>query len=174
MYVIIKKERDEIMNKQEIYEFIKNKNIWYEITEHEAVYNMEELSKIKIPYPEYEAKNIFVRDDKKTTYYLITIKDNKRVDLKMFKNKHNTKSLSFAKENELAELMNLIPGAVSPLGLLNDKNLKIKFYLDKDFMKDKKIIGIHPNDNTATIWLRVEDLIDIIEEHGNELYIIDF
>ena len=48
-------------------------------------------------------------------------------------------------------------------GLLNDKDLKIKFYLDKDFLKNKQIIGIHPNDNTATIFLKVEDLIKIIK-----------
>ena len=58
------------MNKQEIYDFIKNKNIWYEITEHQAIFSMEELTKIKLPYPEYDAKNLFVRDDKKKNYYL--------------------------------------------------------------------------------------------------------
>ena len=41
---------DEIMNKQEVYDYLKEKNIWYEITEHKAVYNMEELSQIDIPY----------------------------------------------------------------------------------------------------------------------------
>lgn len=161
------------MDKKEIYEFIKEKNIWYEITEHEAVYNMEELSKIEIPYPEYDAKNIFVRDDKKRNYYLITVKDNKRVDLKDFRNKNETRSLSFASENDLMNIMNLIPGSVTPLGLLNDEYLQVKFYIDKDFMKDKKIIGVHPNDNTATIWVKVEDLIDIIKEHGNEVNIIE-
>ena len=45
------------MNKQEIYELIKNKNIWHEITEHGEVYTMEELANIELPYPEYDAKN---------------------------------------------------------------------------------------------------------------------
>ena len=53
------------MNKEEIYEFIKNKNIWYEITKHKAVFNMEELKDVVLPYPESDAKNLFVRDDKK-------------------------------------------------------------------------------------------------------------
>lgn len=161
------------MNKQEIYEFIKTKNIWHEITEHEAVFNMEELSKIEIPYPEYDAKNLFVRDDKKKNYYLITVKADKRVNLKAFREKNNTRNLSFASENDLMSIMNLIPGAVSPLGLLNDKELKIKFFIDKDFMKDERIIGIHPNDNTATIWLKVDDLLDIIKEHGNQINIVE-
>jgi len=161
------------MNKQDVYNFIKEKNIWHEITEHEAVYNMEELSKVEILYPEYDAKNLFVRDEKKLNYYLITVRGDKRVDLKLFRKQNNTKPLSFAKEEDLMEIMNLIPGAVTPLGLLNDKELKVKFYLDKDFLLDKKIIGIHPNDNTATIWLKVEDLLDIIKEHGNEVNIVE-
>ena len=57
-------ERDRLMNKQQIYDYLNQENVWYEITEHEAVYNMAELSNIEIPYPEYDAKNLFVRDDR--------------------------------------------------------------------------------------------------------------
>lgn len=161
------------MNKQEIYNFIKSKNIWYEITEHKAVYNMEELTQIDIPYPEYDAKNLFVRDDKKRNYYLITVRGNKRVDLKEFRNKNGTRPLSFASESDLLTIMNLIAGAVTPLGLLNDKVHKVQFYIDKDFMNDKHIIGVHPNDNTATVWLKVEDLINLIKENGNQVFEIE-
>ena len=161
------------MNKQEIYDFIKNKNIWYEITEHKAVFNMDELSEIEIPYPEYDAKNLFVRDDKKRIYYLITVKGNKRVDLKKFRNDNNTRPLSFASEQDLMSIMNLIAGSVTPLGLLNDNELKVIFYLDKDFLNGKQIIGVHPNDNTATLWLKVTDLIDIIQEHRNQVNIVE-
>lgn len=161
------------MNKQEIYNFIKSKNIWYEITEHQAVFNMEELSNLELPYPEYDAKNLFVRDDKKNNYYLITVKDNKRVNLKDFRNKNQTRPLSFSNEEELENILNLTPGSVSPFGLLNDKDSKVIFYLDKDFFTKKEIIGIHPNDNTATVWLKVNDLIEIIKEHGNQVNIVE-
>ena len=161
------------MNKQETYDFIKSKNIWYEITEHKAVFSMAELSEIEMPYQEYDAKNLFVRDDNKNNYYLITIKENKRIDLKEFKTKNNTRRLSFASEQDLMSIMNLIAGSVTPLGLLNDKKLKVIFYLDKDFPNDKQIIGVHPNDNTATLWLKVTDLIDIIKEHGNRVNIVE-
>ena len=57
--------------------------------------------------------------------------------------------------------------------MLNDKELKVAFYLDKDFLNGKQIIGIHPNENTATLWLKVEDLISIIKEHGNEVNIVE-
>ncbi len=161
------------MNKQEIYAFLKDKDIWYEITEHKAVFNMDELNDIDLPYKEYDAKNLFVRDDKKRNYYLITVKGNKRVDLKDFKNKNDTRPLSFASENDLMSIMNLIAGSVTPLGLLNDKDLKVTFYLDKDFFNDKGIIGVHPNDNTATVWLKAQDLIKIIQGHGNNVNIVE-
>lgn len=161
------------MNKQEVYDFIKSKNIWHEITEHEAVFNMDELSKIEVPYNDCDAKNLFVRDDKKENYYLITVKGNKRVDLKEFRKRYDVRPLSFASAEDLIKYLNLIPGSVSPLGLLNDKERKVKFYLDDSFFKDDKIIGIHPNDNTATVWLKVDDLINIIKEHGSKIEIIN-
>ena len=161
------------MNKQEIYNFLNERKVWYEITEHKAVYNMAEVAEIDIPYPEADAKNLFIRDDKKKNYYLITVKGNKKVDLKEFRKQNNTRPLSFASENDLMNIMNLIPGAVTPLGLLNDKEKKIQFFIDNDFMSNQHLVGVHPNDNTATVWLKVEDLIDIIREHGNQVNIVE-
>lgn len=161
------------MNKQDIYEYLKSKNIRHEITEHQAVFNMSELSRINLPYPEADGKNLFVRDDKKRNYYLITVKGDKKVNLKDFKEKNNTRTLSFASEKDLMDIMGLIAGAVTPFGLLNDKELKVQFYIDKDFMKDTHMIGVHPNDNTATVWLKVEDLIALIKEHGNQVVIVE-
>ena len=66
--------------------------------------------------------------------------------------------------------MNLTKGSVTPLGILNDTDKKVIVYIDKYF---NDIIGIHPNDNTATIYLKVEDLIDIIKSHGNEVHIVE-
>ena len=161
------------MNKEEICELIKEKGYWHEITEHKAVFTMDEVNDIYVPYPEYDAKNLFVRDDKKRNYYLITVKGNKKVDLKEFRKNNNTRPLSFASENDLMTILNLIPGSVTPLGLLNDQELKVSFYLDKEFLTGKEIIGVHPNDNTATLWLKVEDLITLIKDHGNEVNIIN-
>lgn len=161
------------MNKDKIYELIKNKNIWYEITEHQAVFNMQELAQIKVPYPERDAKNLFIRDDKKRNYYLITVKGDKKVDLKEFRRNNNTRPLTFASSEDLMEILNLIPGAVTPLGVLNDKERKVIVFIDEFFKEEPSIIGIHPNDNTATIWLYTKDLIDIIKEHGNAVEIIN-
>lgn len=157
------------MNKQQIYDYLQENSIWHEITEHKAVYNMEELAEVPCPYPEADAKNLFVRDDKKQNYYLITVKGEKRVNLKAFRKAQGTRNLSFASAEDLMERLGLIPGAVTPLGVLNDETRSVKVFLDQDFLQEPGLVGVHPNENTATVWLKAEDLIRIIREHGNEV-----
>lgn len=159
------------MNKQETYQYLKDHNIPFEITEHRAVYNMEELDSIDLPYPEGDAKNLFVRDDKKKNYYLITVKGDKRVNLKDFWKAHGLRPLSFASPEDLKKYMDLTPGAVTPLGLLNVEGAPITMYLDAEF-KDS-IIGIHPNESTATVWLQGDDLVELLRENGCEVEIVE-
>lgn len=161
------------MNKQQVYDFFKSKDIWFEVTEHEAVYNMAELAQIEIPYPEADAKNLFVRDDKKRNYYLITVKGDKRVDLKKFRKANQTRPLSFASESDLMSIMGLIAGSVTPLGVLNDDQVRVKVFLDKDFFDIPGLIGVHPNENTATVWLKTQDLVNIVKDHGNEIETVE-
>lgn len=159
------------MTKKEIYDFLKNRGINFEVTEHKAVFNMEELSEVDLPYPECDAKNLFVRDEKKKNYYLITVKGDKRVNLKEFRKAHGLKNLSFASPEDLLNILKLTPGSVTPLGLLNDEENKVHFYLDQEFNGGK--IGVHPNDNTATVWLNASDLIKIIKNSGNEVTVTE-
>ena len=159
------------MNKQEVYVYLTEQKISYEVMEHRAVFNMEDLDALELPYPEWDAKNLFVRDDKKRNYYLITVRGDKRVDLKDFRRKHGLRALSFASPDELFSIMKLIPGAVTPLGILNDEERRVHFYLDQEFQENK--IGIHPNENTATIWLQADDLMRLILAHGNEAEVVE-
>lgn len=67
----------------------------------------------------------------------------------------------------MKEQLGVAPGSVTPLELLNDTDCRVKFFIDKDFVDG--MIGVHPNDNTATVWLKTADLVNIIKEHGNEV-----
>lgn len=162
------------MDKAAVYDFLNDQEIEYEVTDHKAVYDMAELAEIDLPYPEADAKNLFIRDDKKRQYYLISVQGDKRVDLKAFRDQFNTRRLSFGSDKDLLALMGLTPGAVSPLGLLNDHNLKIAYYLDRQLVADDHLIGVHPNENTATIWLKGQDLVDLIEANGHSVTVADF
>lgn len=157
------------MTKQETYDYLRANGVEFEITEHVAVYNMAECAELALPYPEDEAKNLFVRDDKKRSYYLITVRGEKRVDLKEFRRAHGTRSLSFASPEELLSFLKLTPGSVTPLGLLNDEDCRVQFYLDEDFLLPPGRIGVHPNDNTATIWLQTQELLRVIRAHGTSV-----
>ena len=154
------------MNKEEIYQYLTEQGIPYEITEHQAVFNMEELKSVELPYPEWDAKNLFVRDDKKRNYYLITVKGDKRIDLKELRKRHGLRALSFASADDLYAIIGLLPGSVTPLGILNDAEYQVHFYLDSEFSGNK--IGVHPNDNRATVWMQANDLLELIQKHGNE------
>lgn len=160
------------MNKQEIYQLLTDEQIHYEVTEHEAVYNMADLSKVDLPYPNADAKNLFVRDDKKQHYYLITVSGDKRVNLKDFRKNNGTRPLSFAPKEDLQSLLGLEPGSVTPLGLLNDTQCQVEFYLDESFLTSSNIIGVHPNENTATVWLNSQDLLAILQKHGTIIHIV--
>ncbi|ALZ87535.1 prolyl-tRNA editing protein [Aerococcus urinaeequi] len=162
------------MDKAAVYDFLNDQEIEYEVTDHKAVYDMAELAEIDLPYPEADAKNLFIRDDKKRQYYLISVQGDKRVDLKAFRDQFNTRRLSFGSDKDLLALMGLTPGAVSPLGLLNDHDLKIAYYLDRQLVADDHLIGVHPNENTATIWLKGQDLVDLIEANGHSVTVADF
>lgn len=162
------------MDKAAVYDFLNDQEIEYEVTDHKAVYDMAELAEIDLPYPEADAKNLFIRDDKKRQYYLISVQGDKRVDLKAFRDQFNTRRLSFGSDKDLLDLMGLTPGAVSPLGLLNDHDLKIAYYLDRQLVADDHLIGVHPNENTATIWLKGQDLVDLIEANGHSVTVADF
>lgn len=160
------------MNKQEVYEFLQAQGVPYEVTEHKAVYNMDELAEVELPYPEADAKNLFVRDDKKSSYYLITVRGSKRVDLQEFRKVYGTRRLSFASAEDLERLLGLFPGSVTPLGLLNNTEKNVKLFLDSDFADDD-LIGVHPNENTATVWLKAGDLVRLVRQHGNEVEAVE-
>ena len=108
----------------------------------------------------------------KENYYLITVKGSKKVDLKKFRTDNNTRPLSFASEEELTSILNLTKGSVTPLGTLNDKDRKTKIYIDEELLIPNNIIGVHPNDNTASIWLKTTDLINILKDNNVTVNII--
>lgn len=155
------------MKKEELYKFLNEKGISYEVTEHEPVFTMAEMLEAGLPHPEIVAKNLFIRDDKKRNYYLLSVMGDRTVDLKAFQNQFGTRRLSFASEEDLMSILGLHRGSVTPFGLLNDAEAKVQFYIDKSFSDGN--IGVHPLENTATVWIAGRDLIDIIREHGNSV-----
>lgn len=158
--------------RKKVFDAMLSMNISYDVIEHPAVYTIEEMDRLNIDNKNEVVKNLFVRDDKKKRYFLIVLQKNKRVDLKEIRNELNCRPLSFASEEDLGKYMELSKGSVTPFGILNDTDCKVEVVLDKDILLFERI-GVHPNDNTATVWIRPQDLESIIKNHGNNMSYID-
>ena len=159
-----------VLTKEDIIEILEDKKIKYEIVEHKAVFTIDEMLECNLPHSEQIAKNLFIRDDKKRKYYLITCLEDKKINLKEFRNEHGTRPLTFASEEDLMAKMGLIRGAVTPLGILANEEKDVIVYFDKDY--EHKLMGIHPCDNTATVYINTRDVAKLIKDHGNELHFV--
>ncbi|MBR4382020.1 MAG: prolyl-tRNA synthetase associated domain-containing protein, partial [Selenomonadaceae bacterium] len=99
-------------------------------------------------------------------FFLLTLPAEKRADLKSIAKNLNLPRLSFASEEELFALMKLHAGSVTPLGIINDEQKKVRVIIDAELF-GKKIL-LHPNTNTATISISFDDLIKIIRHTNHE------
>lgn len=151
-----------------IYDILDKLKISYEEISHEAVFTVEEANAIEQQIKGLGCKNLFLTN-KKGKYYIYVLEDSKQANLKELQSFLNEKRLSFGKEEELNEILNLTKGSVTPLGIINDKDNLVTVLLDKDLI-DKRILA-HPNVNTKTVSLEYQDLIKIIE-YTNHNYII--
>ena len=162
-----------MLGKQEIKAFLDGNKIAYEWAEHEAVYTIEDMVKLGLEDMQDVAKNLFLRDAKGKRHFLVVVREDKKVDLKRLGELIGCSRLSFASEERLEKYLGLKKGSVTPLGVLNDDYRAVEVFFDEDFCKMKKI-GVHPNENTASVFLPVDELLNIIREHGNSLEIISF
>ena len=115
-------------------------------------------------------KNLFLRDDKKREYYLLSIAPDEKADLKELRKRIGSRPLSFASEDDLGNLLQLEKGSVTPFGLLADSERKVTAIFSSYFQDGE--IGIHPMVNTSTVFLAFTDLLSLIQEHGNKIVII--
>ena len=160
-----------MLDKQGVYALLNEKNIPYEAVEHPAVYTIGEMLQQNLPHTQAIAKNLFVRDDKKRNYYLLVVPEDKAIQLKTFAQKAGTRRLSFASEEDLGEILHVIRGAVTPFAALNDEEKKVSVYIDEGFRG--KLMGVHPNDNTATVYLTADQMFSLIQQHGNPVCYFD-
>ena len=155
-------------HKNEVYALLNDKGIPYEAVEHEAVFTMEEMERAGIDAYGCICKNLFLRDTKGRQHYLVTVPDEQRVNLKWLSAALGSSKLSFASAERLDTYLKLPQGSVSPLGILNDESNSVIFAADAA-LASLPAIGVHPNDNTATVWMRTDDLLRILREHGTSV-----
>lgn len=160
-----------MLDKRSTLDFLEREGVAFELAEHPAVFTVEQARQAKIPFAAYGAKNLFLRDDRHRAHYLVCLPDEKRVSLREVQNRIGSRRLSFASETDLAGLLGLTPGSVTPLGALNDTSHRIEVILDEELV-DRGSVAVHPCDNTATVLLAAQDLIDLLGRHDIPVRVI--
>jgi Ala-tRNA(Pro) deacylase len=173
MILINKKEAFKMSQvQQRVFDKLDAMGIRYKVLSHEAVYTIDEIDDLHIDNGGEVVKNLFLRDDKKKRYFLVVLQKDKKADLKELRIKLNSRPLSFASEENLHKYMGLNKGSVTPFGVLNDTSCIVEVVFDHDLLSFEHI-GVHPNENTATIWIHLEDLENVIKDHGNKILHIE-
>ncbi len=154
--------------KEEVYEVLRSKGYSFEAVDHPPVFTMEEMEQEIHRDLSDVAKNAFLRDEKKKHWYLVVLPKDKSIDMVKLREAIGSTRLSFAREDYLMERLGVEKGAVTPLAILNDSDHIVEVIIDEE-MTRKELIGIHPCDNTSTIWMRYADLETLIRENGNTI-----
>ena len=141
--------------------------ISYERVDHEAAYTMEDLNRMGLPHIETIAKNLFLRDSSGKHHFLVVVAGHRQVDLKGLKKQIGSSRLSFASDERLERYLGLTPGSVSALGVLNDEAGEVKLIFDQA-LREHPVTGVHPNINTAMLYLKLEDLERFLTQHGHQ------
>ena len=157
---------------KKVYEVLKDLNIDYEKREHPAVFTCEEAKEFTGDMTGIHTKNLFLRNNKGNKHYLIVTKNSKTLNIKEFEKKIGEKNMSFASKERLMKYLGLTPGGVSIFGLINDETNCVKLIFDRSIL-EKEYINVHPNVNTTTVKLSVNDLKRFIKWSGNEVEYLD-
>ncbi len=162
----------DIDKSEAVIERLNSLGIKYERVEHPAVHTMEEMHLLGIFNKGVIGKNLFLRDAKGRRHFLVFVFGEKRVNLSEIEEKVGIKHCSFGSAERLDKHLGLTKGSVSPLGVINDKGSSVEFVIDKEFI-GCRYVGVHPNQNTSTLWLSFSDIEKVIKENGNSIIYID-
>jgi Ala-tRNA(Pro) deacylase len=154
---------------QKVFDELDKSGIRYEVIFHPPVFTIEEADALHLDGPGTMLKNLFLRDAKGKRFFLVSMKEEKRADLRALQARLGCSRLSFASEQRLMEMLGLRKGSVTPMGLLNDETNVVEFFLDDEVAPETNI-GVHPNDNAATVYLRMKDLERLLTSHGHAVH----
>lgn len=143
------------------YDFLDQLGVAYERIDHEALMTMEACAQVDEALQATICKNLFLCTANKKNFYLLMIEGEKRFVTKEVSKKLGTSRLSFANETYMQEYLDITPGSVSVLGLMNDKEHHVQLVIDEDVLKGE-YFGCHPCINTSSLRIRTADLMEKI------------
>ena len=159
-----------IQTQEEFLNLLDQIGIEYTNHEHPAVYTVEEADQHHDGIDGVHSKNLFFKDRKKNLILVVTLSD-KPIRIKDVGQKIGAKGLSFGKPDLLAEVLGVIPGAVTPFAVINDDAKRVRVILDQE-MLDNELLNFHPMVNTATTTISSRDLIRFMAHCGQNFEIV--
>ena len=155
-------------NREKVEKLLKELQIEYTV-EDTPVMTIEQAKDYPLQHREAASKSLLLID-KKAAVFCVTVFEDKRVDLKRLKELLGCSRLSFVNSQQALDLFGYQEG-ISPLGVINDKTNAVTVVID-EYFKDK-LIMIHPNSEKATMWLKCQDLVEVINKVGNKVMYLD-
>ena len=141
------------------YDFLDELGIEYIRTDHERADNMEACNEIDAVLGVLICKNLFLCNRQKTKYYLLMMPGDKKFKTKELSKQINSARLSFAGPEDMLKYLDIEPGAVSIMGLMNDKENQVQLLIDEDVLQDA-YIGCHPCVCTSSLKIKTADVIE--------------
>lgn len=176
--MILEKGRPADANKRlekerRVYDLLDRLGISYERVDHEAAMTMAACDAIDQVLGTVMCKNLFLCNRQETNFYLLMMPGNKKFKIKDLSGQLGVARLSFAKEIYMEEFLDITPGSVSVLGLMNDGENRVKLVIDQDILKEE-YVGCHLCINTSSLRISTGDLMEkVIPAMGHEPVLVD-
>ena len=143
------------------YDFLDKLGIHYQRVDHEAAFTMENCREIDELLGVTMCKNLFLCNRQKTNFYLLMIPDGKVFKTKELSHQIGSARLSFASAEDMEKYLDITPGSVSVMGLMNDHENAVRLLVDEEILHGEWI-GCHPCVNTSSIRIKTTDLFDTV------------
>lgn len=157
---------------QKCYDMLDRLGVEYAGVDHEHADTIEVCHEIESTLGAKICKNLFLTNRQQTEFYLLLMPGDKPFKTKLLSKQIGTARLSFASSEHMQELLDITPGSVSVLGLMNDGG-RVHLVIDSDLLKDE-FIGCHPCINTSTLRIRTSDIIEkLLPAVGHEYAVVE-
>jgi len=155
-----------------VYDLLDSLHVEYQRIDHEAAMNMEVCEEIDIALQATICKNLFLCNRQATDFYLLMMPGDKKFKTKDLSKQLGVSRLSFASETYMEQFLDITPGSVSVMGLMNDKENRVQLVIDEDVLKGE-YVGCHPCINTSSLRLKTCDLTEkILPAVGHEPIVV--
>ena len=142
-----------------VYDLLERLKIPYMRLDHGVTASVEDCHDVDRILGIHICKNLFLCNSQKTDFYLLMMPGDKKFKTKELSAQIHSARLSFAGPEYMEEFLNISPGSVSVMGLMNDRNKRVRLLIDQDILRDE-YVGCHPCVNTSSLKIKTKDILD--------------